>query len=232
MKNQEIYDKVFDSNRQWIEQNQRHNPGLFKLLAEEQRPDFLYIGCSDSRVHPNQIMGLKPGEVFIHRNIANVINPTDLSALSVINYAVENLEVKFIVVCGHYDCGGIAAALDDSDHGMLNPWLRSIRDVYQIHKEELDGIEDDDDRYRRFVELNVYEQCRNVVKMVDVQKSYLKNGYPRVAGWIFDMRDAHLYDLNFDFEGELEVLREVYTIKMKGDKENEEKTEGTNVGLD
>ncbi len=210
MTDQEKYDKIFESNREWIERNQRENPGLFKLLAEEQHPDFLYIGCSDSRVHPNQIMGLKPGEVFIHRNIANVINPTDLSALSVITYGVEHLEVKFIVICGHYDCGGIAAAMDDADHGMLNPWLRGIQDVYQIHKEELDSIDDPDMRYRRFVELNVYEQCRNVTKMVDVQKSFLKKGYPRVAGWIFDMEDARLYDLNFDYEAELKKLREVY----------------------
>ncbi|NLN62036.1 MAG: carbonic anhydrase [Myxococcales bacterium] len=212
MTNQEKYDNIFEANRQWIARNQRDNPGLFQLLAEKQHPDFLYIGCSDSRVHPNQIMGLKPGEVFIHRNIANMINPTDLSALSVINYAVERLGVKFIVICGHYDCGGIAAAMDNADHGMLNPWLRSIRDVYQTHKAELDSIRDTDERHRRFVELNVYEQCRNVTKMVDVQKSFLKKGYPRVAGWIFNMRDARLYDLNFDFDEELKKIREVYNV--------------------
>ena len=209
---QEIYDKIFEANKEWIERNRELNPQLFELLAEEQHPDFLYIGCSDSRVHPNQIMGLKPGEVFIHRNIANMVNSIDLSALSVINYGVEHLKVKFIIVCGHYGCGGIEAALSNLDYGILNPWLRSIRDVYRLHKTELDAIEDAVSRNRRFVELNTYEQCRNVLKMAEVQKSYQQNGYPKVAGWVFDMNDARLHDLNFDFEGELKKIKEVYDI--------------------
>lgn len=209
---QEIYDKIFEANKEWIERNRELNPQLFELLAAEQHPDFLYIGCSDSRVHPNQIMGLKPGEVFIHRNIANMVNSIDLSALSVINYGVEHLKVKFIIVCGHYGCGGIEAALSNLDYGILNPWLRSIRDVYRLHKTELDAIEDAVSRNRRFVELNTYEQCRNVLKMAEVQKSYQQNGYPKVAGWVFDMNDARLHDLNFDFEGELKKIKEVYDI--------------------
>ena len=183
-------------------------------MAEDQHPDFLYIGCSDSRVHPNQIMGLKPGEVFIHRNIANMVNVTDLNALSVINYGVEYLKVKFIIVCGHYGCGGVEAAMGNLDYGILNPWLRSIRDVYQLHKTELDAIEDRDTRYRRFVELNTYEQCRNVLKMAEVQKSFHKNGFPKVAGWVFDINDARLHDLNFDFDGELKKIKEVYDITL------------------
>ena len=212
MSYQEIYDKIFEANKEWIERNRELNPQLFELLAAEQHPDFLYIGCSDSRVHPNQIMGLKPGEVFIHRNIANMVNSIDLSALSVINYGVEHLKVKFIIVCGHYGCGGIEAALSNLDYGILNPWLRSIRDVYRLHKTELDAIEDAVSRNRRFVELNTYEQCRNVLKMAEVQKSYQQNGYPKVAGWVFDMNDARLHDLNFDFEGELKKIKEVYDI--------------------
>lgn len=212
MSYQEIYDKIFEANKEWIERNRELNPQLFELLTAEQHPDFLYIGCSDSRVHPNQIMGLKPGEVFIHRNIANMVNSIDLSALSVINYGVEHLKVKFIIVCGHYGCGGIEAALSNLDYGILNPWLRSIRDVYRLHKTELDAIEDAVSRNRRFVELNTYEQCRNVLKMAEVQKSYQQNGFPKVAGWVFDINDARLHDLNFDFEGELKKIKEVYDI--------------------
>jgi len=157
MSDQEKYNRIFEANNRWIEKNKVDNPGLFKLLAAEQHPDFLYIGCSDSRVHPNQVMGLKPGEVFIHRNIANMVITTDLNVLSVINYGVEYLKVKFVIVCGHYGCGGIKAAMGNSDYGILNPWLRSIRDVYHIYKEELDAIDDTDSRHRRLVELNTYE---------------------------------------------------------------------------
>ena len=212
MTDQEKYDKIFEANQEWIERNKIHNPQLFELLAAEQTPDFLYIGCSDSRVHPNQIMGLKPGEVFIHRNIANMVNSIDLNIHSVVNYAVDHLHVKFIIICGHYGCGGVKAAMEHNDYGVLNPWLIAIRDVYHLHKEELDYIEDTDLRYKRLVELNVYEQCRNVMKFSEVQKSYYKNGYPRVAGWIFDINDAKLHDLNFDFVGELEKRKQVYDI--------------------
>ncbi len=212
MTDQEKYDKIFEANKKWIERNKEVNPQLFDLLAAEQHPDFLYIGCSDSRVHPNQIMGLKPGEVFIHRNIANMVNSTDLSALSVINYAVENLKVKFIIICGHYECGGVRAAMQHKDYGMLNPWLCSIRDVYNLHKSELDSIKDSEERYRRLIEINTYEQCRNVIKLAEVQKSFYNKGYPKVAGWVFDIKDARLHDLNFDFVGELDRIKEIYDI--------------------
>lgn len=212
MSDQEKYNRIFEANNKWIEKNKIDNPGLFKLLAADQHPDFLYIGCSDSRVHPNQVMGLKPGEVFIHRNIANMVIATDLSALSVINYGVEYLKVKFIIVCGHYGCGGIEAAMRKSDYGILNPWLRSIRDVYQLHKEELVAIHDIEARHRRLVELNTYEQCRNIIKMGEVQKSYYEKEYPKVAGWVFDIKDAQLHDLFFDMDGELDKIKEIYDI--------------------
>lgn len=212
MTDQEKYDNIFESNRKWIAKNKLDNPGLFKLLVADQHPDFLYIGCSDSRVHPNQVMGLKPGEVFIHRNIANMVINTDLNALSVINYAVEYLKVKYIIVCGHYGCGGIKAAMENLDHGILNPWLRCIRDVYRLHQTELDEIKDTEARNRRLVELNTYEQCLNVIKTAEVQKSYHQKGYPKVAGWIFDINDAQLHDLNIDFEGELNKIKKIYNI--------------------
>ena len=212
MSDEEKYKQIFEANNKWIEKNKVDNPGLFKLLAADQHPDFLYIGCSDSRVHPNQVMGLKPGEVFIHRNIANMVISTDLNILSVINYAVEYLKVKFIIVCGHYGCGGIDAAMKKSDYGILNPWLRSIRDVYQLHKEELIAIGNEEDRHRRLVELNTYEQCRNIIKIGEVQKSYYEKGYPKVAGWIFDIKDARLHDLCFDMKIELDKIKEIYDI--------------------
>lgn len=212
MSDQDKYKKIFQANKAWIERNKKHNPELFDLLAADQKPEFLYIGCSDSRVHPNQIMGLNPGEVFIHRNIANMVVATDLNAHSVINYAVEYLHVKYIIVCGHYGCGGIKAAMEQKDYGILNPWLRCIRDVYRLYKDELNAIEDEEKRYRRLVELNVYEQCRNVVKMGEVQKRYHKTSYPKVAGWVFDLHDARLHDLNFEFEKELEEIKEVYNL--------------------
>lgn len=218
MTDQEKYDKIFEANRKWIDKNKIENPGLFKLLEADQHPDFLYIGCSDSRVHPNQVMGLKPGEVFIHRNIANMVINTDLNALSVINYAVEYLKVKYIIVCGHYGCGGIKAAMENLDYGILNPWLRCIRDVYRLHQEELDAIEDIEARHRRLVELNTYEQCLNVIKTAEVQKSYYQQGYPKVAGWVFDMKDAELHDLNIDFESELNKIRKIYDITKKQNK--------------
>lgn len=207
---EEKYNQIFEANRKWIEKNKVANPQLFKLLAADQHPDFLYIGCSDSRVHPDQVMGLKPGEVFIHRNIANMVVSTDLNVLSVINYAVQYLKVKYIIVCGHYGCGGIHAAMKNNDYGILNPWLRNICDVYYMHKDELDAITDLEKRHHRFVELNTYEQCRNIIKIGDVQKSYAKKGYPKVAGWVFDIKDAQLHDLNFDMDKELYKIKHIY----------------------
>ncbi len=215
MSDQKKYDQIFEANSKWIEKNKVENPGLFKLLAADQNPDFLYIGCSDSRVHPNQVMGLKPGEVFIHRNIANLVISTDLNALSVINYGVEYLKVKFIIVCGHYGCGGIQAAMKNSDYGILNPWLRNIRDIYHLHKDELNAIDDKEARHRRLVELNTYEQCRNIIKIGDVQKSYSERGYPKVAGWVFDIEDARLHDLHFNMEEELDKIKDIYDITGK-----------------
>lgn len=209
------YQEIFEANKKWIKERRAEDPDFFAHLAEEQHPDFLYIGCSDSRVHANEIMGLKPGEVFVHRNIANMVINTDLNALSVINYAVEYLNVKHIIVCGHYGCGGIQAAMKHLDYGILNPWLRCIRDVYRLHRKELDAIEDQDTRYRRFVEINTHEQCLNVIKTAEVQKSYHKTGFPRVAGWVYDVHDGMLHDLNIDFEEELNKIKKIYDITSK-----------------
>lgn len=217
MYNESTYESIFEANKAWIKRKTDEDPDFFIHLAEEQNPDFLYIGCSDSRVHANEIMGLEPGEVFVHRNIGNMVVNSDLNALSVINYAVEYLNVKYIIICGHYNCGGIKAAMTPKDMGILNPWLRNIRDVYRLHQKELDLIEDEHEKYNRFVEINIYEQCLNVIKTAEVQKSFYKKGYPRVAGWVYDLQDGRLKDLNIDFEEELKRIRKIYDLI--GDKE-------------
>jgi len=201
------YEAIFEANKSWIEEKKSTEPDFFKKLAAEQHPDFLYIGCSDSRVHANEIMGLEPGEVFVHRNIANMVINTDLNVLSVINYAVQNLKVKYIIVCGHYNCGGIKAALEFKDSGIISPWLRSIRDVYRLHEKELLQIEDDEIRYKRFVELNIYEQCINVIKIKEVRDAYKKTGYPKVAGWVYELENGILRDLDIDLNHE---FRRIY----------------------
>jgi carbonic anhydrase len=171
-----------------------------------------YIGCSDSRVPANEIMGLEAGEVFVHRNIANLVCNNDLNVMSVINYAVRHLHVKHIVVCGHYGCGGVKAALTPADLGILNPWLRNIRDVYRLHETELDAIEDDNKKYNRLIELSVIEQCQNIIKTAAVQQSYMDNQYPIVHAWCFDLHDGLLKDLNFDFESSLKKIQKIYNL--------------------
>lgn len=206
------YEQVFDNNKQWVEKMKGSDADFFDKLAEGQQPDYLYIGCSDSRVPANQIMGLEPGDVFVHRNVANMVVNTDLNVMSVINYSVVHLKVKHIIVCGHYNCGGVKAAMTSQDLGILNPWLRNIRDVYRMHRDELDGISDEHDRYNRLVELNVQEQCINVIKTAEVQQQYAANNFPVVHGWVFDLKTGLLKDLNIDFEGTLDSIKEIYDI--------------------
>ena len=206
------YEQIFQNNRRWAEEQLRADPEFFNRLAREQHPDFLYIGCSDSRVPANQIMGLAPGDVFVHRNVANLVNNVDLNVMSVINYGVRHLDVKHIIVCGHYGCGGVRAAMQPKDLGILNPWLRNIRDVYRLHKGELDTYKDEVQRYDRLVELNVTEQCINIIKTAAVQQSFLDRGYPTVHGWVFDMRTGQLKDLEINFRETLRNIQEVYDL--------------------
>ena len=156
--------QIFANNRKWIATKLSIDGEYFKKLAEGQNPRILYIGCSDSRVTAEELMGVQPGEIFVHRNIANMVPANDLNSLSVVSYAVTHLKVDHIVVCGHYNCGGIKAAMVQQDFGILNPWLRAIRDVYRTHQEELEAIDNQEQKYRRFVELNVQEQCINIIK--------------------------------------------------------------------
>ena len=206
------YEEIFENNKKWIESKTADDKDFFARLAKEQHPDYLYIGCSDSRVTAEDLMGAKPGEVFIHRNVANLVNNVDLNVMSVINYAVRHLKVKHIIVCGHYNCGGIKAAMQPVDMGILNPWLRNIRDVYRLHMEELDSIKDEHKRYDRLVELNVQEQCINILKISEVQHAIQTRGL-RVHGWVFDINTGKLLDLKIDVEGIRRSLSDIFKFR-------------------
>lgn len=203
--------KVFENNQRWVEDKLAVSPDYFSELSKGQNPEVLYIGCSDSRVTAEELMGAQPGEVFVHRNIANMVISIDLNVMSVLNYAVNHLGVNHIVVCGHYFCGGVKAAMQAQDLGILNPWLRNIRDVYRIHKDELCEIQDETERYNRLVELNVQEQCINLIKTAAVQKAYKERNL-QVHGWVFDIHSGKLIDLKIDFEKELKGIMEIYNL--------------------
>ncbi len=204
-------EQLFENNKQWIAEQLKNDSDYFNKLASGQAPKILYIGCSDSRVTAEEIIGLKPGEAFVHRNVANLVNNVDLNVMSVINYAVEHLKVEHVIVCGHYNCGGVKAAMQSADMGILNPWLRNIRDAYRLNKDELNAIEDIDQRYDRLVEVNVNEQCINVLKTAVVQRAVRERGLT-VHGWVFDLRDGQVKDLNIDFQQHLEAIREIYRL--------------------
>ncbi len=204
-------DLIFENNKKWISEKLAVDANYFENLSTGQHPEFLYIGCSDSRVTAEDLMGVQPGEVFIHRNIANLVNNVDLSVMSVINYAVRHLKVKHVVVCGHYNCGGVKAAMQPVDMGILNPWLRNIRDVYRTHKDELNAIENENERYNRLVELNVQEQCINLIKTAAIQEAYKERGLT-VHGWVFDIHTGKLIDLKIDFPKILSSIMEIYKL--------------------
>jgi len=203
--------KVFENNQEWIKNKLSADKNYFKDLVRGQKPELLYIGCSDSRVAAEDLMGLSSGEVFVHRNIANMVSGTDLNVMSVVEYAVVHLKVNHVVVCGHYACGGVKAAMQSKDLGILNPWLRNIRDVYRIHSDELNAIENQEEKYDRLVELNVKEQCVNLLKTAAVQKAFRKRNL-KVHGWVFDVRTGKLIDLKIDFEKYLENIMEIYHL--------------------
>ncbi|WP_367751897.1 carbonic anhydrase [Flavobacterium sp. WC2430] len=203
--------QIFENNSKWITKQLQTDENYFNTLAKGQAPEFLYIGCSDSRVSAEELMGLQPGDVFVHRNIANMVPNTDLNSMSVINYAVIHLKVNHIVVCGHYGCGGVHAAMQQSDLGILNPWLRNIRDVYRIHRKELEAITNEEEKYKRLVELNVQEQCINVIKTAEVQKANTERNL-KVYGWIFDIHTGKLVDLNINFDAILKDIMAIYKI--------------------
>lgn len=186
---------LFDRNLKWAKEISEKDPEFFTQLSKQQKPEYLWIGCSDSRVPANQIVDLPPGEVFVHRNIANVVVHTDLNCLSVIQYAVEVLKVKHIIVCGHYGCGGVKAALDEQEHGLIDNWLRHIEDVSRFNAEKLKGLTDEE-RINKLCELNVIEQVKNVCSTTIVQGAWKEGAELSVHGWIYNLEDGILKDLD------------------------------------
>lgn len=184
------YQKLLEENRNWASEQVERDPEYFSRLVEIQQPEFMWIGCSDSRVPANELTGSQPGEIFVHRNVANMVVHTDLNMLSVLQYAVEVLKVKHIIVCGHYGCGGVRAAMTQTSLGLINKWLRNIKDVYRIHRDEIDAIEDETKRSNKLVELNVREQVMNLAKTSIVQSAWKKENRPDLHGWVYDLHDG------------------------------------------
>lgn len=181
------YKRLLLANKAWAAEKLMLDESYFDALAADQKPEFLWIGCADSRVPANEVTGTAPGEIFVHRNVANLVIHTDINMLSVLQYAVEVLEVKHILVVGHYGCGGVKAAMTNKDFGLINKWLRNIKDVYSKHEDELISVSDDRERFDRLVELNVIEQTKNLAKTTIVQRAWKKRNYPHLHGWVFDL---------------------------------------------
>lgn len=205
------YNKIFEGNRKWVDDMNAKDPNFFPELAKGQEPPFLWIGCSDSRVPANEITGTKPGEIFVHRNIANMVVHTDMSMLSVLDYAVNVLEVKHVIVCGHYGCGGVLAAMGNKQVGLIDNWLRHIKDVYRMYQEELDAITDPVQRGRRFVEVNVMEQVYDLCKTSIIQNAWQKRKQPHVHGLVYDIANGLLVDLNVTVRDNTE-LQSIYVF--------------------
>ncbi|MFM2139331.1 MAG: hypothetical protein RJA57_1638 [Bacteroidota bacterium] len=184
------YEKLLLENKAWAAEKVSDDPDFFKRLANVQTPEFLWVGCSDSRVPANEITGTQPGEIFVHRNVANMVVHTDLNLLTVLDYAVNHLKVKHVIVCGHYGCGGVKAALTNHNFGIINKWLRNIKDVYRFHREEIDGIRDETSKVNRMVELNVQEQVMNLAKTSIIQKAWKNDQRPHLHGWVYGLHDG------------------------------------------
>jgi carbonic anhydrase len=193
------YEQLLLQNKAWVQEKNIEDKDFFKRLVGVQSPEFLWIGCSDSRVPANEITGTKPGEMFVHRNIANMVVHSDMNLLSVLSYAVEVLKVKHIIVCGHYGCGGVIAAMGTKQYGLIDNWLRHIKDVYRYHFKELDAIQDLELRARRFVELNVIEQVHDLGKTSIVQHAWQTNQPLYIHGWVYDLKDGLIKDLKVSF---------------------------------
>jgi carbonic anhydrase len=184
------YEKLLLENKAWAIEQVQIDPGFFSRLSHVQTPEFLWIGCSDSRVPADKITGTQPGEIFVHRNIANMVVHTDINLLSVLEYAVEVLKVKHIIVCGHYGCGGVKAAMGNHSLGIINKWLRNIKDVYRIHRDEIDKIENEEERTNKLIEFNVAEQIMNLAKTSIIQKAWKHDQRPHLHGWVYGLNDG------------------------------------------
>ncbi len=206
-----FYDQLLENNKNWVAGKLQEDPEYFTSLANGQKPPLLWIGCADSRVPANEITGTKPGEVFVHRNIANMVVHTDMNMLSVLDYAVNVLRVKHVIVCGHYGCGGLEAAMGNKHFGLIDNWLRHIKDVYRMYSKELDKIEDSNDRLRRFVEVNVMEQVYDLAKTSIVQHAWRNGQELELHGWVYDIRNGLVKDLDVTVSDDSN-LEEVYKV--------------------
>lgn len=209
-----FYKQLIENNRKWVEEKLAIDKNYFLDLAEGQQPPVLWIGCADSRVPANELIGAKPGEVFVHRNIANMVIHSDMSMLSVLDYAVNVLKIRHIIVCGHYGCGGVKAAMGNQNIGLIDNWIRHIKDIYRFHNKELDNIKDDVKRFDRFVELNVVEQVYDLAKTSIVQRAWKNGQVLHVHGWVYNIRDGNVIDLNVNFSND-ENLDDVYKLIIK-----------------
>lgn len=208
-----FYKNLLENNKKWVAEQLEKDPEFFERLSKGQQPPILWIGCSDSRVPANQIIGAEPGEVFVHRNIANMVIHSDMNMLSVMDYAVNALKVKHIIVCGHYGCGGVQTAMTNKHVGIIDNWVRHIKDVYRLHASTLDAISDEKARFDKFVELNVQEQVNDVAKTTIVQKAWSNGQDLHVHGWVYDIKDGLINDLGISMKNK-ESLDDVYKLGL------------------
>lgn len=210
----DFYKKILDNNKQWVENQLKTDPDYFKDLAKGQTPPLLWIGCSDSRVPANEIIGAKPGEVFVHRNIANMVVHSDMNMLSVLDYAVNVLKVKHVIVCGHYGCGGIKAAMGNQSVGIIDNWIRHIKDEYRLHDRYLNSIEDETERFNAFVEINTKEQVYNLAKTSIIQSAWKNGQEVTIHGWVYGLNSGFVTDLGVNFSSDKD-LDEVYQLNFQ-----------------
>lgn len=208
-----FYNQLLENNKNWVKSVIDKSPDFFSDLSKGQQPPVLWIGCADSRVPANQIIGAKPGEVFVHRNIANMIVHTDMNMLSILDYAVNSLKIKHIIVCGHYGCGGVKAAMGKDSVGIIDNWLRHIKDVYRLHQAELEQIEDKEEKWDRFVELNVEEQVYDLAKTSIVQSAWKNEQELGLHGWVYNIKDGLIKDLGLNIYND-EELEDVYKLNI------------------
>src|SRR6476620_2253296 len=209
----DFYKKILENNKKWVEDQLAVDKDYFKDLSKGQNPPLLWIGCSDSRVPANEIIGAKPGEVFVHRNIANMVVHSDMNMLSVLDYAVNVLKVKHVIVCGHYGCGGVKAAMGNSSFGIIDNWIRHIKDIYRLNKEKLVEVENEEDRFNKFVELNVKEQVLNLAKTSIVQNAWKNKQELYLHGWVYGLNSGYVTDLEVNFSKN-EDLHELYQLDI------------------
>lgn len=207
------FKQLFINNKQWADRIEKEQPGFFKQLSEQQAPEYLWIGCSDSRVPANEIVGLLPGELFVHRNVANLVLHSDMNCLSVLQYAIDILKVKHILVVGHYGCGGVKAAMTKQRVGFVDNWLRNVKDVYAMHREEVDGIADENERLNRLIELNVMEQVRNLCHTSFVQEAWERGQPLTIHGWVYSLRNGRVKDLRVSHSC-TDKIDDIYTLDL------------------